>query len=93
MSWHLSSSAAWITATPSSGVIYPSMTGSVYVSTNAVANTLPVGTYSASLQFVNDTTPAIVTRVITLTATPFTILIVTPTTPESFTGHVGGPFS
>jgi hypothetical protein len=92
MDWHLSSSAAWITAAPSSGIIYPSSTGSVNVYTNAAANTLPVGTYSASLQFVNDTNPAVITRVITLTVTPFTILEVVPITPESFTGHVGGPF-
>lgn len=93
MSWHLSSSAAWITATPSSGIIYPSSTGSVNVNTNNVATTLPVGAYTASLQFVNDTNPSVITRVITLNVTPFTILAVVPTTPESFTGHVGGPFS
>ena len=93
MTWRVVSHSSWITASPISGTIQPSSSGSVFATINNIANTLPVGTHTASLQFINDTNPATATRVITLNVTPFTRLVVVPITSETFSGRFGGPFS
>ena len=96
LTWQLVSNATWISASPSSGSIQPQTTGSVIVNVNATASALPVGNYSASLQFVNTTTQGTTTRWVSLIVNPpsgSAILSVTPTSTVIFTGQVGGPFT
>lgn len=96
LTWQLVSNAAWISASPLSGSIQPQTTGSVIVNVNTTASTLPVGNYSASLQFVNSTNQGTTTRWVSLVVNPSSgsaILSVIPTSAVIFTGQVGGPFT
>lgn len=96
LTWQLVSNAAWISASPLSGSIQPQTTGSVIVNVNATASTLPVGNYSASLQFINSTNQGTTNRWVSLIVNPpsgSAILSVTPISTAIFVGKVGGPFT
>ena len=95
LTWELVNNTTWISAYPMSGSILPQLTGSVDVNINIIANTLPIGNYTSSLQFINKTNQGTTTRLITLVINPpsgVAILSVYPTSTVIFTGPVGGPF-
>ena|ERR1035441_3367689 len=94
LGWALISNTAWISVNPYSGSIPPQSTGSVSVSINPNANTFPAGNYTASLQFVNNSTHEITSRLVSLVIAPAPgTLIVTPSATVTFAGQTGGPFA
>ena len=93
--WELVNNTTWISAYPMSGSILPQLTGSVDMNINVIANTLPIGNYTSSLQFINRTNLGTTTRLISLIINPpvgSAILSVYPTSTIIFTGPAGGPF-
>jgi hypothetical protein len=75
----------------------PNGSANIVVSVNTNGTTLPVGSYSGSLSFVNNSGgQGNTTRNIYLGVTPTTgsaVMSVLPTSAMVFTGPVGGPFA
>jgi photosystem II stability/assembly factor-like uncharacterized protein len=65
--WSLVNTSAWLNVSPGSGTLAAGARSTVIASLNAAANTLAVGSYSASVLFTNQTTHATQTRLFTLT--------------------------
>jgi alpha-N-arabinofuranosidase len=55
LNWSASSSATWMSITPTSGTLSPGASTNVFVSTNATAASLPAGVYSNTIVFANTT--------------------------------------
>ena len=66
LQWNLVNTSSWLNISPGNGTLAAGTSGTVTASLNATANTLPVGAYSASVLFTNQTTHATQTRVFTL---------------------------
>lgn len=67
LQWSLVNPSSWLNVSPSSGTLAASASSTVTASLNATAYSLPVGSYSASVLFSNQTTHATQTRAFTLT--------------------------
>ena len=91
LSWQVGASAAWLTLTPTNGILAAGATTNVTVQLTAAASNLWVGTYTATLNFSNTTVPAILPVTVTLQAT--SPLLVGGLTPSGGSGPEGGPFT
>ena len=97
MQWRVYPSANWIGLTSTSGSLSPNGSANIIISVNTNGITLPAGSYSGSLSFVNNNGgQGNTTRNIYLVVTPTTgsaVMSVLPTAAMVFTGPVGGPFA
>jgi subtilisin family serine protease len=93
--WTGGKTVEWISLSATGGNLAPGATVAVTISLNTAANSLPAGSYSDTVHFVNasngngDTTRAVI-----LTIDPLPgMLVVTPVEGLTSSGTVGGPFS
>lgn len=96
MDWTASVDANWLSVNDQAsigGALGPGQTQLLTIDVNSNANTLPDGTYVATLTITNLSTPiaSVRTRPIALSVSEF--LVVTPITDKDVVGPVGGPFS
>ncbi|MEI7534134.1 MAG: immunoglobulin domain-containing protein [Verrucomicrobiae bacterium] len=91
LTWSLSSTSAWLNASPLSGTLPVGAQSYVAISPASAANTLPVGTYTTFLVFSNQTSSVAQSRTVTLQVLP--VFGVTPSNGFASSGMVGGPFS
>lgn len=95
MTWVASSNKSWLNITPSGGTLQSGETISVSATlTASELNSLPGGSHVGAITFTN-TTNSIgnTTRNVTVTASPYGELAVTPTTPYNAVSPKGGPAS
>ena len=68
VSWTLANTSAWLTVTPSSGTLTPGgAASSVSVTVGAMANGFALGAYPVTIEFTNQATGGVQSRVLTLT--------------------------
>ena len=67
LQWSLINTSSWLNVSPGNGTLVAGAKTTVTASLNNAANALPIGTYSASLLFSNQTTHVTQTRAFTLT--------------------------
>jgi len=91
LNWSLINTSSWLNFLPGSGTLAGGQQTSVTASLTSAANSLAVGSYSASVWFTNQTTGIAQLRQFTLQVLP--PLAVSPTNGFNSTGLVGGPFS
>ena len=93
--WGVGASAPWLQLSSSNGVLSPSTSVEHVVSFSPVADALPVGNYQGIVFYTNLLRTQVVSRVVSLLvrSSKQDDLVVTPSTPLTLTGPVGGPFS
>ena len=91
LNWSLINTSSWLNFSPGSGTLAGGQQTSVTTSLTSAANSLAVGSYSASVWFTNQTTGIAQLRQFTLQVLP--PLAVSPTNGFNSAGSVGGPFS
>jgi hypothetical protein len=91
LNWSLINTSSWLNFSPGSGTLAGGQQTSVTASLTSAANSLAVGSYSASVWFTNQTTGIAQLRQFTLQVLP--PLAVSPTNGFNSAGSVGGPFS
>ncbi len=91
LNWSLINTSSWLNFSPGSGTLAGGQQTSVTASLTSAANSLAVGSYSASVWFTNQTTGIAQLRQFTLQVLP--PLAVSPTSGFNSAGSVGGPFS
>lgn len=69
LKWSLVNTSSWLNVSPGNGTLAVGGSGTVTASLNAAADSLPIGSYSASVLFTNQTTGITQTRLFTLTVT------------------------
>ena len=85
--------AEWVTASPASGTLGSGEAAAVTVSINSNADTLPAGTHSDTLVFINATSGAGNTSVPVSVTVAAGLLEVSPTSGLVSSGPQGGPFT
>jgi len=91
LTWSLINTSAWLAVSSAGGTLAGNSRTNVTVSLAAVANTLAVGTYSASVLFSNQTTQVAQSRQFSLTV--LSPLVISPASGFTAYGGVGGNFS
>ena len=91
LSWSLINTSAWLTVSNVSGALAGSRQTNVAVSLTAAANTLALGTYTASISFSNQSTHAAQLRQFTLQV--LQALVFAPANGFTASGPVGGAFN
>jgi len=91
LNWSLINTSSWLNFSPGSGTLAGGQQTDVTASLTAAANSLAVGSYSASAWFTNQTTGIAQLRQFTLHVLP--PLTISPTNGFNSAGPAGGPFS
>jgi len=91
MNWMLGNTALWLNVSPGSGNLVTGGQTTVTVTLSSAAYSLPIGTYSATIWFTNETSGAALPRQFTLQV--LQPLVVSPTYGFTSSGPVDGPFS
>ena len=91
LTWSLVNTSAWLNASATSGTLAANSSNNVTMSLTANANTLAIGTYTATVNFSNANTHVVQSLQFVLQALPQ--LAVAPATGFSAAGLVAGPFN
>jgi hypothetical protein len=91
LNWSLVNTSAWLTVSPAGGTLLPGASSPVVASINGAASGLPLGVYSSSLLFSNQTSQITQNRQVGLNVVD--PLRVTPAAGFIAGGPVGGPFT
>ncbi len=91
LSWSLINTSAWISVSNSSGTLAAGKQTNVTASLTSAANSLALGTYTATAYFSNLTTHAVTPRTFSLQVS--LALVLSPTNGFTASGPVGGSFS
>jgi len=91
LNWMLANTSVWLNVSPGSGNLVTGGQTTVTVNLSSAAYSLPIGTYSATIWFTNETSGAALPRQFTLQV--LQPLVVSPTYGFTSSGPVDGPFS